>query len=265
MSTRNEIPFVEAMLAIGIPPNSIHKEHFNSPIILESYPKKFDSSPYNNSIFNVHASYSSAFLKATAYSTNEAVSSAETWSSTSSSHPAIQLKNMSLRLPYMYYAQQERECTITHEAENGISRLIPYAFCIVSSVAIYECHKCILFKFCDIFMQLLKGKNTEQYSLEFYMSLLCCTLNFNTHETGGIKIMLDKQPFIEYCHPSPRPLTETNVSFELLFKCVPAKQIMELINLLLLERKIILVWENYGQLGLIIEPLLLLLAPLYKP
>jgi hypothetical protein len=53
MSTRNEIPFVEAILAIGIPPNAIQKEHFNTPIILESYPKKFDSSPYNNAIFNV--------------------------------------------------------------------------------------------------------------------------------------------------------------------------------------------------------------------
>jgi hypothetical protein len=75
--------------------------------------------------------------------------------------------------------------------------------------------------------------------------------------------MLDKQAFVEYYNPSTRPLTETNVSFEFLFKHIPSKQIMELINLLLLERKIIIIWENYGQLGLIIEPLLLLLAPLY--
>ena len=83
MSKTSEIPFIELMLAIGIPFSSLKKGHRDNPTILESYPKETKNSAYVNSILKVTSLNSSASQRVTPHALSAPDSNVTTSSNTS--------------------------------------------------------------------------------------------------------------------------------------------------------------------------------------
>lgn len=70
------------------------------------------------------------------------------------------------------------------------------------------------------------------------------------------------ESYFRYRNTKTYGFTLENYSFELLLQCLKPERILFLITALLLERKIILIKENSGDIALIMESLVSLLNPL---
>jgi hypothetical protein len=70
------------------------------------------------------------------------------------------------------------------------------------------------------------------------------------------------ESYFRYRNTKTYGFTLENYSFELLFQCMKPERILFLITALLLERKIVLIKENFGDIALIMEALVSLLNPL---
>jgi len=108
----------------------------------------------------------------------------------------------------------------------------------------------------------------ENYTMEFYTSILFHHLSFNPSLNNEIELIYfdrgNKQKrFLRYRNCKDTELTLPNFTFRALLKAIKPYHLLDLIKLLLLERKILLVQNDQNSLALIIESLLILLYPLY--
>ena len=71
----------------------------------------------------------------------------------------------------------------------------------------------------------------------------------------------EETTFFQYRMTKPFGISLENYSFELLLKLKPEK-ILFLINALLMERKMVLIKEDFGDIALIMQSLVSLLNPL---
>jgi hypothetical protein len=67
---------------------------------------------------------------------------------------------------------------------------------------------------------------------------------------------------LRYRNCIEQKFTLDNDAFEFLLNTIPPEKIVFLFKALLLEQKIIIVYENYGEIAIIIQALTSLLAPL---
>ena len=107
-----------------------------------------------------------------------------------------------------------------------------------------------------------------QLTAEFMVSLLFHSLsisNLNSKEVqlayfdanNNAKVLMRYRNYKGYGFALP------NFSFELLVKKISPINILKLVCALLLERKVILLFQNYQQNAIIMESLISLLTPLY--
>lgn len=75
------------------------------------------------------------------------------------------------------------------------------------------------------------------------------------------QVNFDWKTFFQYRNSSSWGLKLENYSFELLLQSLKPKQILLLITALLLERKVVLIMKKFGNIAIIMESLVSLLAP----
>ena len=135
--------------------------------------------------------------------------------------------------------------------------------CLISESPLFEAHKIILTKLSELVIQRISNvKTNEKLSLEFYLSMIFYHLYFRLDQSNEIIIMLNKQPLIKYINWSDGPISLDNFTYSTLLRKIPFKNILDLIKMLLLERKIIIISDTPGEIAVIIESLLKLIKPL---
>lgn len=110
----------------------------------------------------------------------------------------------------------------------------------------------------------LKGKMT----IEFMLSLMFSHFCFSNYVNSEVQLVysdseFNRQPLLRYRNHKDYGLYLQNFSFELLVKRVSPENILRIVCSLLLERKIILLFQNYQQNAVIMESIISLLSPLY--
>lgn len=106
---------------------------------------------------------------------------------------------------------------------------------------------------------------TSGYSLEFYLSLVFHHLSYSADLQNEVEVIAENRaPFVRYRNYKAVGLTLPNFTVQGLMENVAPKQIIEIVKLLLLEKKIIIVRDNCGDNALLIESILMLLSPLYR-
>ncbi len=108
----------------------------------------------------------------------------------------------------------------------------------------------------------IAGYTNEKYNAEFYLSVMFHHLFFSLDDSVGVMITFNKSPFVCYRNGMSAPMSLENLSYGILIQKIPIKNLLELLKLVLLERKIILVGDAIGEIGNIIECILCLLHPI---
>jgi DENN (AEX-3) domain len=108
----------------------------------------------------------------------------------------------------------------------------------------------------------IAGYSNEKYTAEFYLSVLFHHLFFSLDDSVGVIITFNKSPFMSYRNGLNAPMSLENLSYGVLIQKMPIKNLIELLKLVLLERKIILVSDGNGEIGNLIECVLCLLHPI---
>lgn len=108
----------------------------------------------------------------------------------------------------------------------------------------------------------------DAYTMEFYTSILFHHLSFNPSLNNEIELIYDdkgkgKRRFLRYRNCKDTELTLPNFTFRALITAIKPMHLLEVVNILLFEHKILLIQNDPNSLALIIESLLLLLYPLY--
>jgi len=105
--------------------------------------------------------------------------------------------------------------------------------------------------------------NTSAYNIEFYVSLIFNYFMHNVDSRNEIAISY-KNRLVRYRNYREIGITLPNFTFKALFKSITPDNIMSLIKLILLERKLIVIKTDCSKNALIIESLLQLISPLYS-
>ena len=138
---------------------------------------------------------------------------------------------------------------------------VPTSFCVISKMAIFELQKNWLIR--TFFAYRVNSDKEEDYTLEFYISLLFHHLYYNSKWQNEVEILNKGKPFATYRNYQSSGLTLPNFTFQLLLETMKPNKILELVQCLLLEKKIILVKSQYSDNAIIIESILSLMFPLY--
>jgi hypothetical protein len=155
---------------------------------------------------------------------------------------------------------------------------IPKAFCIVSSLPLFELHKYspgstyrhFLMKLYNIYKQkgMIEAKpGRQQLSIEFMLSLLFSHIYFSSKVNSEVQLVHSGNDFeweslLRYRNYKDYGFVLQNFSFELLVKRISPLNILRIVCALLLERKVILLFHNYQQNAVIMESIISLLCPL---
>jgi DENN (AEX-3) domain len=126
----------------------------------------------------------------------------------------------------------------------------------------YEVHKVLLKKLGSLLCDRITGNSNEKYTVEFYLSVIFHHLFLSLDDSVGVIISSNKIPFINYRNGMNAPMSIQNISYGLLLQKISINNLIELIKLMLLERKLIVVSDNYGDIGHIIECILCLMQPI---
>lgn len=115
---------------------------------------------------------------------------------------------------------------------------------------------------------LISGNSNNKYPIEFYISLIFYHLSYNSCLQNEIEIVFENklkkpQRLFKYRNYKEVGLTLPNFTVQALIENIEPAHIMELIKLLLLERKVLLISSNCSCNAVIIESILMLLLPLY--
>ncbi len=110
----------------------------------------------------------------------------------------------------------------------------------------------------------------KKYMMEFYISLLFHHIYYNSEWQNEVEIFYrdahrQRKTFARYRNYKPVGFTLPNFTFQPLLESVKPNRILELVKYLLLEKKILLVRNQYSDNAVVIESLLMLLSPLYAP
>jgi hypothetical protein len=133
----------------------------------------------------------------------------------------------------------------------------PFSFCFISQLPFFELHKKWLLEMYEAFIG-----NTNSYNIEFYISLIFNYFMHNVDSRNEIAISFTDR-LIRYRNYREIGITLPNFTFKALFKSIAPENIMVLIKLILLERKLILIKTDCSKNALIIESLFQLINPLY--
>jgi hypothetical protein len=146
--------------------------------------------------------------------------------------------------------------------------LVPMAFCVISQLPIFDFQRNWLIKVYESFIfppELLRHSTKLQekkWSLEFYISLLFHHLYYNSEWKNEVLISYNNHRLSSYRNCRTTGLTLPNFTFHTLMTTMKPNRILELIQYLLLEKKILLVQSQYSNNAIITESLLSLLYPL---
>lgn len=115
---------------------------------------------------------------------------------------------------------------------------------------------------------LSKGASGKKYTMEFYLSLLFHHIYYNSEWQNEVDIYYQdhhkrKKTFLRYRNYKPVGFTLPNFTFQSLLETIKPNRILDLLKCLLLEKKILLIRNNYADNAVLIESLLMLLSPLY--
>lgn len=110
-----------------------------------------------------------------------------------------------------------------------------------------------------------KQKTKSFPTLEFYVSLVFHHLSYSADLQNEVEIISSADTCItlRYRNYKAVGLTLPNFTVQALTGSIRPETILELVKLLLLEKKIILVRDNCSDNALLIETLLMLMSPLY--
>ena len=105
-------------------------------------------------------------------------------------------------------------------------------------------------------------------SMEFLLSLAFHHFWFNNQENTEIRLCNTDAPpndqlIFKYRNHTDHGFSLQNFSFELLLKRISPANILRIVCALLLERKVVLLFQNYQQNAVIMESIISLLSPLY--
>lgn len=159
----------------------------------------------------------------------------------------------------MYTSHQVPECT---NPKPKTPVYVPYALCLISETPIYDVHKILLKKLGSLVSDRITGVCNEKYTVEFYLSVIFHHLFLSLDDSIGVIITSNKTPFISYRNGMNAPMSIHNVCNGLLLQRISISNLFELIKIILLERKLIVVSDNYGDIGHIIECILCLMQPI---
>ena len=149
--------------------------------------------------------------------------------------------------------------------------LIPYSFCLISSVPLFDVHKSLLLKLYQNFLMKLTAESTKQpykekYTMEFYLSMAFHHLYYNPELHNDIEIVCSKPKtslLMRFRNCRDSPFSLPNYSYKpLLGGNLTALCLADLVRVLMFERKLIIVCDNYGESALLTESLLVLIQPL---
>jgi len=142
------------------------------------------------------------------------------------------------------------------------------SFCIISQLPVFELQKKWLIEVYEAYIASKSNSHTRIYTIEFYISLLFHHLYYNCEWQNEVEVFYrdkrnSKRTFIKYRNYRSEDFALPNFTFQTLLETIQVNQILELIKCLLLEKKILLIRDQYSDNALLIENLLLLLFPLY--
>ena len=103
--------------------------------------------------------------------------------------------------------------------------------------------------------------------MEFLLSLVFHHFYFSERVNCEVRLcdsVLEEHTIFKYRNHTNYGFTLQNFSFELLLKRISPNNILHIVCALLLERKVILLFQNYQQNAVIMESLMFLLTPLYS-
>lgn len=136
--------------------------------------------------------------------------------------------------------------------------MYPTCLCVLSSLPVFGFQKALVNALHDS-IQL-----RSQYPPEFYLSLSFHHLFYNADLKNEVKLTVNRSLcFARFQNYKFRGITPANFTFQALLETVKPKQVMHLVKLLLLEKKIIIIRDNCDDNAVLIESLLALLSPLY--
>lgn len=125
----------------------------------------------------------------------------------------------------------------------------------------------------DVYKEETKIENYESskgmLSMEFLLSLVFHYFCFSDRVNCEVRLSLgdsglEDQTLFKYRNHTNHGFVLQNFSFELLVKRISASNILRIVCALLLERKVILLFQNYQQNAVIMQSLISLLTPLYS-
>jgi len=133
----------------------------------------------------------------------------------------------------------------------------PICLCVISSLPVFEFQKALVNALYESI------KYDSQYPLEFYLTLSFHHLFYNGDLKNEVKLVTNKNTyFAQYQNYKLKGITPTNFTFQLLIEAIKPRQLLQILKLLLLEKKIILIRDNCDNNAILIESLLVLLSPL---
>ena len=138
---------------------------------------------------------------------------------------------------------------------NKISRSLPLSFCFISKIPLFELYEKLLIELYDSYM------SKSNFTMEFYLSLIFHYFTYNVTLLNEIAISHNGK-LIRYRNYSEIGITIPNFTFKVLLKHIDPEYIIILIQLILLERRIIFVKKDCSINAIIIESLFQLICPL---
>ena len=171
------------------------------------------------------------------------------------------------------------------KTKREITVLVPYSFCLISQLPLFDLHKKWLVEIYKAYFARLnlkgleekkgsdkkpsqKPQQAEEYTVEFYLSLLFHYLSYNIDKQNEVAIVYTDRTsphkgLLRYRNYSENGITLPNFTFQTLLESIEPIHIIYLIKLILLERKLIFIRNECNENAIIIESLLQLISPLY--
>lgn len=146
---------------------------------------------------------------------------------------------------------------------------MPTSFCIISQLPIFDFLKSWVLKAHEAYvtpteaLQYSTRPQEKKYSLEFHLSFLFHHLYYNSEWKNEVLITHSRKSKLgSYRNYRANGFALPNFNYRTLMTTMKPNRILELVQYLLLEKKILLVQSQYADNAIIIESLLSLLYPL---
>ena len=132
---------------------------------------------------------------------------------------------------------------------------------MISRLPIFDFQKSVLRIIHSVFIT--SDRASKRYSIEFYLSLAFHHLSYSADLQNEVEVLSENNTsFVRYSNYKAVGLTLPHFTIQGLMENVKPKQIVDIVKLLLLEKKIILIRDNCNDNALLIESILMLLSPL---